>query len=78
MVRWNWAQADFTPLSGTGTGLGVIADGVVIRLEVSGNSITALETGAPKLQAIGSTWGTGNSSIGMFTRGGDGVLGNFG
>jgi hypothetical protein len=78
IVRWNGALGDFTPLSATGTGLGAIADGDVIRLEVSGNTITAFKNGVQRLQATDTTWGTGNPGIGMFSRGGDGVLSHFG
>jgi hypothetical protein len=78
IVRWNGAESNFTVLNATGTGLGAIADNDVIRLEVSGSTITAFKNGVQALQATDSTWTTGNPGIGMFTRGGDGVLPNFG
>ena len=78
IVRWNGAEGNFTVLNTTVGGLGTISDGDVIRVEVIGSTITAFKNGVQGLQATDSTWTTGNPGIGMFTRGGDSVLPNFG
>lgn len=71
LVRWNGAINDFTAL--TSTNPGAPTDGAVLRVEISGSTITAKINGATQFTWTDSTWATGMPGIGQnpYTPGGD-------
>jgi len=73
IVRWNGPLDDFTYLSTTGPGYGVLVEGDVIRATVVGSTITVYKNGAEVMQASDSTWSDGDPGIGMFIRPGAGA-----
>jgi hypothetical protein len=78
IVRWEGPVGVFTVLNPTGTGTGTIANGDVIRATIVGSTITVLKNDVQVWTVTDTTWSTGNPGIGMFTRGPDGVLENYG
>lgn len=78
-VRWNGASGDFyeIPIQ-SGPGLGVLADGDVVKAEIIGTTLRAYKNGVLCITSVDSTWSSGKPGIGAFSRGGDVVLSSYG
>jgi hypothetical protein len=72
IVRWNGTMGDFTPLHLTGAGAGSLGrdlmTGDVIKATITGNVIRSYINGALMIEAIDSTYPSGQPGISFFTR----------
>jgi len=78
IVRWNGPTNDFTVLSATGSGIGAIAHGDVIRFQVIGSAIKAYKNTVLALEVTDTVFTDGNPGVGSFMRGSGNVLANLG
>jgi hypothetical protein len=72
IVRWNGPIGNFTPLHLTGAGQGSLGrdlmTGDVIKATITGNTIRSYINGVLMVEAIDSTYSSGQPGISFFTR----------
>jgi len=78
IVRWNGPASDFTVLDATGSGIGAIAHGDVVRLEMVGSALKAYKNTVLALEVTDTVFTDGNPGVGSFMRGTGNVLANLG
>jgi hypothetical protein len=78
IVRWNGSLGDWTYLARFHSNLAGINDGDTLKAEITGTVISVYVNNMLKLQAIDSTYTTGNPGIGFFLSKCPGTISDFG